>query len=400
MASSVAWLDASASEQQRMREIVALFAMTDSRDELGLGQIRDATSDALFPGTSTLHTRARYALLIPWCFEHAARSRHPEARLPEIERELITVLRRAPGDTDGLLGATAGTALRTLPSITYWGLLRRWGIAAGATTRAAALVGTGPARSDANDAEPVPLRRPWTTPPAPQGFPGSIDGFELEPAEASWLRERVLSTAPGSLLAHFAQTRPASDSTSPWDDPGASSAPPRAAHLLETARNFSVVMHGAQLLYNLMLAQACATAGVGPQEHPSGTPLVEHYERRLATWGERATSSVVAGWSLATMLDALADERGSRLAIAPALRRFVEEWSAASRATDPTQIHTSPEARAIVAKRERAKGAKARLDSESRLATWSGAAGAGAMQFRWGTVRRLMLDIHEGLDRA
>ena len=55
-----------------MREIVNLFTQSESRDELGIGQVRDAFSDSLFPGTSTLHTRARYLLFVPWCFIKAA----------------------------------------------------------------------------------------------------------------------------------------------------------------------------------------------------------------------------------------------------------------------------------------------------------------------------------------
>jgi len=54
-----------------MRELLGLFAETESRDELGIGQVRDAFSDLLFPGTSTLHTRARYLLIVPWCYQEA-----------------------------------------------------------------------------------------------------------------------------------------------------------------------------------------------------------------------------------------------------------------------------------------------------------------------------------------
>jgi hypothetical protein len=35
-----------------MREIVNLFSERESRDELGVGQVRDALCDALWPGTS------------------------------------------------------------------------------------------------------------------------------------------------------------------------------------------------------------------------------------------------------------------------------------------------------------------------------------------------------------
>ncbi|MGO1736492.1 MAG: DUF6361 family protein, partial [Leucobacter sp.] len=78
MTSTIAWLDASSEEQRRMRDIIRLFADRDSRDELGLGQVRDALGDILFPGSSTLHTRARYLLFIPWIYqEAAARNKKP-----------------------------------------------------------------------------------------------------------------------------------------------------------------------------------------------------------------------------------------------------------------------------------------------------------------------------------
>ena len=40
-------------------------------DELGIGPIRDTIADTLFPGTSTIQTRARYFLFIPWILQKA-----------------------------------------------------------------------------------------------------------------------------------------------------------------------------------------------------------------------------------------------------------------------------------------------------------------------------------------
>ncbi len=39
-------------------EVIDLFGEDDTRDELGLGTIRDGFADLLFPGTSTIQTRA------------------------------------------------------------------------------------------------------------------------------------------------------------------------------------------------------------------------------------------------------------------------------------------------------------------------------------------------------
>lgn len=42
-----------------MHRILAQFKERDTRDELGLGSLRDAIADLLFPGTSTIQTRLR-----------------------------------------------------------------------------------------------------------------------------------------------------------------------------------------------------------------------------------------------------------------------------------------------------------------------------------------------------
>ncbi|MEU9504694.1 DUF6361 family protein [Micromonospora sp. NPDC048170] len=73
MASGLSWLDSSRDDQQRVRELLKLFSDTESRDELGIGQVRDAFSDLLFPGTSVLQNRARYLLMVPWCYQEAQR---------------------------------------------------------------------------------------------------------------------------------------------------------------------------------------------------------------------------------------------------------------------------------------------------------------------------------------
>ena len=56
-----------------MRRVLDLFREQGTVDEMGLGTLRDALADALFPGTSSIHTRLRYALFIPWIYR-ASRS--------------------------------------------------------------------------------------------------------------------------------------------------------------------------------------------------------------------------------------------------------------------------------------------------------------------------------------
>lgn len=92
-------------------------------DELGVGQIRDVFSNALFPGTSTIQTKARYFLLVPWSFHAGARPGRSGAQLREhaenIERILVQTLRAMPGQP-GVIGAQRGAKVKTLPSAIYW----------------------------------------------------------------------------------------------------------------------------------------------------------------------------------------------------------------------------------------------------------------------------------------
>ena len=60
--SAFVWLDYSERERRKMLDVVDLFREHDTRDELGIGSVRDAFADLLFPGTSTIMTRARYFL--------------------------------------------------------------------------------------------------------------------------------------------------------------------------------------------------------------------------------------------------------------------------------------------------------------------------------------------------
>ncbi|MGH3627698.1 MAG: DUF6361 family protein [Sciscionella sp.] len=124
MSSSLAWLATSAEEQRWVQDLIGLFRDTESRDELGIGQIRDVWSDTLFPGTSVLHTRARYLLFIPWCYQLAENAGdNSSAGVHRVERRLLAAMQDA-GHTEGIIGRLAGVAVKTLPSTIYRSALR------------------------------------------------------------------------------------------------------------------------------------------------------------------------------------------------------------------------------------------------------------------------------------
>jgi len=91
--SAFVWLDYSERERRKMLDVVDLFREHDTRDELGVGSVRDAFADMLFPGTSTIMTRARYFLLVAWTYQRLerlqVRSAEAAARARQAELNLV-----------------------------------------------------------------------------------------------------------------------------------------------------------------------------------------------------------------------------------------------------------------------------------------------------------------------
>ncbi len=87
-----------------------------------------------------------------------------------------------------------------------------------------------------------------TLPPVPAGFPAEVpDGFALPRAEAAWLRDRMLASAPDTMLEYALHHRPDTNSAVPWEDSVLMSADGERRGVLDDARRFSILMNGASL---------------------------------------------------------------------------------------------------------------------------------------------------------
>ena len=95
-ASSFGWLAHDDGERRRMMEVINLFREKGTLDELGIGTIRDTFADHFFPGTSTIQTRARYFLFIPWMYQQIEEERVPSSRAGRRARETPHAARREP----------------------------------------------------------------------------------------------------------------------------------------------------------------------------------------------------------------------------------------------------------------------------------------------------------------
>lgn len=398
----IAWLDTSSDEQRRVRELIALFVQTESRDELGIGQVRDAFSETLFPGTSVIQTRARYFLFVPWIYRDGRRLGRSGPALKtwadRQERKLVESL-RAEGDVEGLIGRRAGPAVKILPSTIYWSGLVRYGI----LTRDTASDQLGFFTAGASNYEADELAGrivgDWnpTIPPAPHGFPERVDdGFNLTHDEGVWLAERILDAAPGTLLAHLVERTGAPDAESwaPWADTACADAPAPIRDEVEHARLFSLAIHGAALLYNLLIGERYEAADLTRIPEPVTT-----YRERLEQWSSDCAdaSHQLAAWDRDGMWD-LVVRANARMG--PSTRLFIDTWLNAVAAGEANTVADNAPLRELVATRERRqKKAQSRLTNDRLLRTWSGESGSAQLTYRWPRVRRVVTDVREGEER-
>src|SRR5918999_4704669 len=100
-------MDYSERERRQMLDVVDLFSEKETRDELGIGVVRDAFADAFFPGTSTIQTRARYFLFVPWIYRQLERQGVGSARVARVARQREIALIKplaASEDSTGTIG--------------------------------------------------------------------------------------------------------------------------------------------------------------------------------------------------------------------------------------------------------------------------------------------------------
>ncbi len=144
-------------------------------------------------------------------------------------------------------------------------------------------------------------------------------------------------------------------------------------------------MHGAALLYNLMLADRLNHA-----------EWIERYREALSDWADTSRSEEHAAWDRGAFWRLV---YGVNSRIAPAARSFCEDWFAQVFATlNLAEIADSRRAQELVRAREKQlKGPRSRLDHREYLEFWGGDAGSSAPDYRWGVTQTTVEDILSGL---
>jgi hypothetical protein len=399
------WLDYSEAHQRGIRDALRAFEEKGTVDDLGFGVIRDAISNALFPGTSIIQTRARYFLFVPWIFMEAQRRspRQLVAKASDMERLLIRAIKNS-GNTDGLIGIQADTMIKTLPSAIYWAGLQTYGIfkLKGRTIRQfGRLAGQEGVRTEF-EGEIADIESSYwgDVPPAPPGFFKFDEAqLSLTKEEASWLSERMISTSrnldESNLLTQLVLKIRDGDASLiehdyVWSLQNAMSISDRNREVLFHAERFSLLAYGLSLLYNQMLCE------LRRSKQAEFRPDLDYLEQ-LTTWADDASRCGLVQWcqDLDPFFSCLL---GFESRISHPTKEFVRQSAQLVAKSGVSDLAHSAELRNAIVERERIhKRDQARFGNAARLAAYAGQAGGERMPFRWGIAKRLLTDIAVGL---
>jgi hypothetical protein len=393
MPSTISWIDFDETDRKRMLEVVKMFRDRDTRDELGIGSIRDAFANYFFPGTSTIHTRARYFFFIPWVYKILESKNVPSHRIAvrarELEIRLINALKRS-GEDDGVIGKDIDDKLKILPSQIYWSALAAYKIRFFNGTREQyhrsldsfyKRLRSSRGREDAD--EYIDRIANWDPelPEPPEDF-HEITSFKLTSEEADYLKHKIIFLHRESLLAQFLIDETLGVSDFPWEEPIVKKLSPDLQRELTHSRNFSESIHGAAILYNYMLAQK---RGV--------TDGVHKYRNMLDSWKAeilRRKQELKEWHTILWQSKAILFGR-----IPYMTKSFINQWfSIVFDKERIEEIEKNDDARNLIFHREcRLKGNRARLENQRALELWGGASGTARLNYRWNNAWIIMNDI-------
>jgi len=404
MASKFGWIDFSEKERRQMLDVVQLFSEQETRDELGIGAVRDAFADHFFPGTTTIQTRVKYMLFIPWIYLELERKRVSSTKIAakarRAETDLIETLLKNR-DLEGIIGREAKKNLIRLPSSIYWSGLGTWGIRTftGSQDQYHRYLDRHynvkhASISSESDEEHFSNRNGnnWhgAMPKPPKDFMRTAQ-LELNAEEASYLKERILLKHPESLFAELLRGKRLYSSEFPWEHPINGFFKDKLKGTLSHARNFSEMIHGAALLYNYMLSQAAERKDWEIK-----------YENKLNLWDTSIRERFDELHKWYKKIDQFWNCEGlCEAKISPTTRSFVNLWI--QLVFDSVRVEhllKSDTARRLIAHREnQLKGPRARLSNQSALNRWQGKSGTGRLNYRWTIASRFIVDIMSGLKR-
>jgi hypothetical protein len=401
---TLGWIDFSTQDRQRIEAALNRLTPRGTLDELGLGQIRDGLANHLFPGTSTLHTRAVYFLLVPQLLREIAAKpgkkgvREVVQQLYQKEFEAIghLVSNDEAGVAWGIIGKTAGKALKQKPSGAYWSGIRQFGLVEnyGSLRQFVARCLPHWRQGDADFGFAALSQQP-----RPAGDWLAELNVRLDAKDAAFLRTQIKRTHANSLFASLLRLAEHEEADVLEVDhaPDFFDHPALSVHAgyLRHSRTYEMVCRSALLAYNLALR--VKTERMDNEDETTQTLHAAH----ITLYGD------VERWRLQPIdvdnLLAAFPRSDNDTAI------FLRAWSQRLL----TRTDQGMEALEVIEEREyRMKGARARLHDLSRAEALapnatpglSWASGNGTVNpvfdYRWPTVKNHLHDLTVGIRKA
>ncbi|MHB9025675.1 MAG: DUF6361 family protein [Armatimonadota bacterium] len=398
----IGWIDYSKDHRDRVMRVLEMFTSPGAVDELGISVVRDAFSDRLFPGTSTLLTRAKYYLIVPWIMQELEEREFSPTQfrdnLHEQEARMSKVLLEC-GESAGVIGQRAGGDLKRKPSETYWNGLRTFGIfrdprmsianyhqAAGKVhaynrARKAALLREEQSSTDDSDADAPERYQPfWEIIDPPEDWRSQMT-FAMTADQARFLRNKIITSrySKKSLLAylltdglHLINPETEFDDLSPLDLPF------DIRHDYTLAQQFAFLVSGAHLRYNIIFFNSNEQL-----EH------AEAIQQEWIDWKRKVAEFDFTQWHTRSMLGEMGINPGQHA------YHFVLKW------IDQYAQHLATvreeDIDEFIRQREiRLKGSKrAKIGNTPQYQKdWIG---ISYLEYRWPYARQIILDIAKGL---
>lgn len=412
---SVGWIDFSSEHRDKVRTVIDLLKKQGVVDELGIGVIRNSFADRLFPGVSTIQTRAKYFTLTALLIQDYLRQPEPKKEKQTLEEYLahwekwcrIKLATRygSEGEARGIIGITFGERsdrdIQRPPSSVYWNGLKTFGIvrtrlslgefsrmAGGRRSLKSVLEETDRNKGDDHDADltngprvrvPTVDEQYWNNP-----------SITLGVHEAEFLRQHITASVPDTLLGQILLDREASSQLLKLPRSAKFSEfaeLPFIRHLknedlrqaLQHARDFWVILEGAHIRYNCLLQARLGT----PEVKALRDEDWENWRERIGRFNWRAWDTGYV-WRLVELHD-------SR--VQPATRAFVDGWIVQTRSA----CRDLPACDKLVINQELAnKRNRARLRRGAKDERVKGWIGLRELDYRFPQVRTLVEDIQRG----
>jgi hypothetical protein len=400
MAANFGWIDFSDEQRQKVYAVIDLLDSGGTVDELGVGVVRDALADWMFPGVSTIQTRPKYFLIITEILSNYQRKYLNKEKIPSLneylneeENRIMKVLARNYNfkDGNGVIGisiARENSELARKPSSIYWNGLRIHG-----------LVDTQHSKNEYAKANDLSER---------EKDDETLDNYEdqfglkaldspvihdemkmdLDEEQADFLRDQFLDTDSHidknehNLLSALLKTNERAaifKSSNSFLEAGellleTGDLHPTTARIVKIALDFDFLMHGAHIRYNIQL------------HAKAGNPDFQEYLEEV--WESWLT--VLELEKRQSLLEFDFDEVFTQIAtrVGPMTKHFMRSWQEAILQED---IDLEKLDDLVFNQEKNKKGSKAKLIlKDGEYDGWIGIQGLG---YRFDSVKNIIQDL-------